>query len=442
MIQKISSISLSILYAGTVCLSQTSQDRASSNIQPLEIGDKVPEVVYQKLPVKAGTKLIILDFWATTCAPCIAAFPKMKSLQDEFKGDLQVILVNKDETKEYVDKRLAHLNESRRDEKKIRIPDLASVYKDTIFSQLFPFTSIPHHVWINNEREVIAITEGYSATSGYVSKALTEHKLSVNEKKMIAGYDKQSSLLRTTNPAIPIPSFYSAFFPFVNGLGGGIIKSYDSTMGLCRITFKNFTVPRLFDVAFNLPARRLLVEVKKKNEYIYPKDPSIIDEWKKENCFSYEMVLPMQYEKDIYAFMQSDLNRFFGMQKGVQGNLEQRTLPFLILKLKSPECLSSKGGKRIIDYAGQNVDIQNNSYLVLSRVLSEKLENIDAPILFADETGIDNNLLVDIKLTGVTANNLDDLNRQLSTYGLMLVKESRKVEILVIKDKYTGPAAF
>src|SRR5690348_7254234 len=79
---------------------------AQNDIRELRIGDKVPDIEFAlvnyptqkaRLSDFAG-KLIILDFWATWCTGCLHNFPKMDSLQKEFKGKLQVILVNKKST--------------------------------------------------------------------------------------------------------------------------------------------------------------------------------------------------------------------------------------------------------------------------------------------------------------------------------------------------------
>lgn len=45
-------------------------------------------------------ELLIIDFWATWCAPCIAAFPKLNDIQEKYKNTIQIIAVNnEDETK-------------------------------------------------------------------------------------------------------------------------------------------------------------------------------------------------------------------------------------------------------------------------------------------------------------------------------------------------------
>ncbi len=40
-------------------------------------------------------KVVVVDFWATWCAPCVMAMPKLQELHDEFKGrEVEVLAVN------------------------------------------------------------------------------------------------------------------------------------------------------------------------------------------------------------------------------------------------------------------------------------------------------------------------------------------------------------
>ncbi|RMH30787.1 MAG: TlpA family protein disulfide reductase [Planctomycetota bacterium] len=60
----------------------------------------------KELPVKLGNetwlteekdlsgKVLVLDFWATWCGPCIAASPKLEKLQKDHKGNLEVVAIS------------------------------------------------------------------------------------------------------------------------------------------------------------------------------------------------------------------------------------------------------------------------------------------------------------------------------------------------------------
>jgi thiol-disulfide isomerase/thioredoxin len=47
-------------------------------------------------------KLVVLNFWATWCAPCVEEFPSMIAMAEKFGGDLILVTVAADERKEDV----------------------------------------------------------------------------------------------------------------------------------------------------------------------------------------------------------------------------------------------------------------------------------------------------------------------------------------------------
>src|SRR6476620_3661535 len=76
-------------------------------ITPLTIGDTLPDMPLSSIiNYKSFTaclssfkgKLLILDFWATWCTSCLKHFPKMDSLQQQYPGQVQVIMVNSKNT--------------------------------------------------------------------------------------------------------------------------------------------------------------------------------------------------------------------------------------------------------------------------------------------------------------------------------------------------------
>jgi peroxiredoxin len=65
----------------------------------VRVGDLAPDFTAPRLdggPFKLSDsrgKLVLLDFWATWCAPCRAAMPAMKDIQETFGTDPRFLLV-------------------------------------------------------------------------------------------------------------------------------------------------------------------------------------------------------------------------------------------------------------------------------------------------------------------------------------------------------------
>lgn len=75
-------------------------------ISPLKIGQKVPDNIMD-LPMRivndrfgrdsvtlrelSASRVIVLDFWATWCAPCLASMDKWKKLQPKYEGQIQSV---------------------------------------------------------------------------------------------------------------------------------------------------------------------------------------------------------------------------------------------------------------------------------------------------------------------------------------------------------------
>ncbi|MFC1226797.1 TlpA family protein disulfide reductase, partial [Pedobacter sp. BG31] len=135
-------------------------------------------------------KLILLDFWATYCVPCIASFPKMQVLQQKYQNDLQIILVNNEplaRATAFLQKRKDEHNEA-----------FTAIVADTLLNNTFPHRTIPHYVWIGKDGKVLAITG---------EEELEEPKL----LQAMAGVGNSFVNKKNIDPALPL--FSSADFP-------------------------------------------------------------------------------------------------------------------------------------------------------------------------------------------------------------------------------------
>jgi thiol-disulfide isomerase/thioredoxin len=66
--------------------------------KPLKIGDTIEISDYNLININQrqidNDKLILLDFWATWCGPCIASFPHLEELQEKYSNNLQVLTIS------------------------------------------------------------------------------------------------------------------------------------------------------------------------------------------------------------------------------------------------------------------------------------------------------------------------------------------------------------
>ena len=165
---------------------------AENKIKELKVGDQCPDFEFKDLVnYKSSTarlsdfkeKLVILDFWATWCGPCINVFPKLNFLQTKFKEKLMVISVTS-ETKELV----KNFFKSKQNFTNFNIP---SVTSDSNLIGYFPHTLIPHTVWIDGAGKVVAITSGENVNDEALTSYFKDSRAPSNIKKdMEQNFDK------------------------------------------------------------------------------------------------------------------------------------------------------------------------------------------------------------------------------------------------------------
>ncbi len=79
----ISLLSLISIYAQTQDLNLVAPNFTLSDIN----GNKISLSDYKG-------KVVYIDFWATWCKPCMMEIPHSKKLQEEFKGDSNIVFIN------------------------------------------------------------------------------------------------------------------------------------------------------------------------------------------------------------------------------------------------------------------------------------------------------------------------------------------------------------
>ncbi|WP_168204525.1 TlpA disulfide reductase family protein [Olivibacter sp. LS-1] len=439
---------LSVLFC--VCLAHARQSSSpeaaqgvalsTDSIKPLRIGDSIPEALWN-LPlqmVKAGEegsttvklsdykgKLIILDFWATWCAPCVAAFPKMDSLKKTFADNLALISVTSQEKKMVTDFLGEMLEQTSLKG--------TSIVNDRILSSYFPYRLLPHYVWIDRGGILRAMTGLDVLNAHQIDKLLSSNKAPTYVKEDVGrSYDYDIELKDQVSQQALLKN--STFAAYTKGFSRR--NSIDKKNA--KITLLNMSIAWFYRIAFSefrpelLNPNRFIIEVKDSLKVTSGgAKGEALEKWSVDNAYCYELKMQPADTAKLFEQMRADIAAFFPYD----AKIEQREMACLVLGKKSDSVsLETKGGQPILKHDAYSFRIQNLLWKNFTSLLDMYyLQNAGMP--FVDETGITGKVDLQIK-TRMT--DYRELTKVLAKHGLLLKKEIRRVPVIVLRDREGG----
>jgi hypothetical protein len=422
------------------------QTYAQENDGSYLIDDKFPEYTfaathkdssYKFTLDKYKGKSVIIDLWDVYCAGCISGIQKLDSLQKIFNETLQIILVTKN-SKEQVDNLFSRKN--------LRRPDLPMIIGDTtVYDVFFPHDGNPLHVWIDTSRIIRYITGGYNTTHENIRKFMNKESLKVSFQTKLKNYDPARPLIEdATNRLKFYTTAYSIFTKglhnIVNLYGIQILRDKNSGAPY-SIKVINATPLTLYQIAFNRKLygidlnmfqltknNRIMLDSERAASLIMPKEIDRLDSWKDSSLFCYELSLPIEKSNQIFQWMQQDLLRFFDLDVSIQ----KRRLPCLILtNAGSLKNGISERQNSSIALHNQNEDLHYTKRKKMAKTIESLIyltQTFNLP--FVDQTNANTDLSIPLPLK---VNSIDELNQLLKNYGLLLVRENREIDFLIIK---------
>jgi thiol-disulfide isomerase/thioredoxin len=432
-----------------LCLFLNKTKAQSQLNQSVQIGQKIPEVTLTNLYNYKTSKinladfdkrLIIIDFWATWCTPCIAMIPKMDSLQKEFANELQIISVSyqdKDEVLPFMEKL-----EKRRDTH-YQVP---IVTNDKVLRKMFPHQTLPHFVWIGADGTVKAITGLEEITAVNIQKILNNEPLSLREKKEIMiPYDYNKPLLINNNGGNGDQlTYHSLLTGYIEGLPGMYNIERKDNKEISRLTVVNCAILWLYQHAYGAGYSKYFQKNRIAMEVSHPEEltSNLIGmpylDWlrKPGHGVCYEIMMPVAQAGQLYPLMRKELELLFPQYIAVVESRKVKSMALVRLDRKDKVKTKHPGGPVIEKFDAFGFTLQNSTIKALmDRV--QILYQQNSPVPFVDETGYDGR--IDLNVT-VNLGSKDDMNRALKTYGLGWKEMTTKLDILVIRDsvKKTG----
>ncbi len=378
-----------------------------------KIGQSSPNLVFEKIInfnqnnatlADFKGKVIILDFWATWCSPCIKSLPELETLQTKYKSDLQVITITSDPA-ERIEKFLS--------KKPLKLPIVIDEQRK--LATVFPHRTVPHTIVIDKSGTVRAITSSSQITEEIIGKIINGQEVNITEKKDVMDFDPSKPLSGNENFTyqITITPFQEGYPSFSTiHTGEGIYKNR-------RIYGTNLVAQSLFEIAYQFPVSiRTIVEVKDLNKM----------EWSKDNAICFELIVPEKLSEQRFEIMKQQLELYFDYKAVTEERL--RKVKVLRQVKDSPKNLLTKSSDKTEAYAsygGKGLSMKKSPISTLAEFLESQ---VDIPVV--DET----NLIEKYDLEIAWYNeNPQQIHQELKKIGLELVSEERKIKVLVIKDK-------
>lgn len=436
------------------CFGQAKKNRS------LTIGDTVPEMEISNLVNHSSTtvrlsdfrgKLLIIDFWATWCSPCIAAFPKMHSLSEKFKNNIQILAVT-EESKAVVTSFFDKIKKTK------TIPVPVSVTDDKKLSQLFFHATIPHYVWIDGTGKIIAITDAEDVNEDNISSYLRNGQFNFSLKEdnpgLVAGkpmyfnytmFYFKNGIESTKQLDTSRLTIHSVLTKYVDGVASGgqfapddyifrgnssILQLYKTALYGSAIRILNSSPSVLIVDIPDSILRSHITTVGISGKEIVSSRLEILA-WIKENAYCYELKVPSSLIAKKYPIMLDQLNLYFGALYGIEGVIENRSNKYLALVRTSTED-KIRANEKV-----PQVKQVNSFYLKIQNYPAKTLVNslvlpLQLQPMIEDETNYSGNISIEVNCRLA---DLKALNKELSRYDLQLVEKEKPMNVGIIRMK-------
>jgi thiol-disulfide isomerase/thioredoxin len=372
----------------------------------LRIGDKAPKInitdyiLNTPKDKKFENKFIILEFWATWCAPCLGAVPHLNDLQNKFKKRKDLLFLSITYEKPEKTKRTLEKIEF----KTIVVSDQT---KNT--EKNFNVDGIPHTVLIDNNGIVKWIGNPYELNISMIEDFLKGKNIQMNTielktEKKVEIEEGKNELDNNVDVAFGFLKDKNTRYIF------SLIKANKNDSGI--MAFEVFERGIYVDLNNNLQS--ILSKIIKKPEIQIIIPDGLIE-------INYNLIYKNSNKLNLEVHLKNIKNNLLNALNLTEV-IESRNVEVYILKVQNSKKLNiSIRQEKEESHNGNNETHFIFSYSKIETLIKEIGDY--QKIIIENETGLKDNLDFIIRKGNIT-----ELKDDLKEYGLMLEKVSKEIE--------------
>lgn len=386
-----------------------------------------------RLSAFAGKPLLI-HMWTFSCKGCIAEFPKLDSLQQQFGDSLQILMINPESP--------GAVDSFFRKFKKVHRPHSTPMLTGEV--DLHNRLRMLGDLWLDSSHTVRYAASVEHASADNLRRFITGKPLTFKPNVFIEDYDNSKPLIAEGNGRwVDSVVSYSYFFhhafqiDLLNPVGP--LERKPAT----RLLIPGTQVITLYNRAYQKDRQHPFTDVtidipdSLRSLFFAPTGEDVDENWRINHKYTYEIKVPDNKAHLIWDYMREDLSRQFDLTARV----EMQYRDCWVLAAQEPQKFASNNGERFA--TGEHPLMMDTATILqfrhypFTRILSnfESFVRAASPLPFVNEVKYKAAVNFSIPIEVIEAKDIRALQKVFKLHGFNLKSGKRKVPVLVIRKK-------